>query len=493
MKVCLIAEGCYPYAVGGVSSWIHSMIRLFPNIEFKLITIVSDRSISGKFAYELPHNLTEVHEVFLQDVDWIGRHKTVRNRVHLKKKEVEALRSLIIGEEVDWMTVFHMFYRKNISINNLLMSPQFLEITKEYYSLRFSEITFSDFLWTLRSIYLPLFFALKCVPPKADIYHSVSTGYAGMIGSMALSLYPNAKLLISEHGIYTREREEEIIKAKWVQGVYKSIWIEQFRKMSKCAYYYADLVTSLFEQAHLLQIELGCPREKAIITPNGIDVKKFEGIPVKDPEDPYINVGAIIRVTPIKDVKTLINAFYYAHEKQPRLKLWIMGPEDEDPEYAADCRELVRALNAENIVFTGSIRTTDYIGKMDINILTSISEGQPLTILEGFAAKKPCIATNVGNCQGLIYGENDSFGEAGIVVSVMNISEITDAILKLANNPELARQMGINGYNRLIAKYQSVFMEDTYREIYKTLAGMSNVVFPEEPFVLHKGKSVEER
>ena len=27
MKICLVAEGCYPYVVGGVSGWIHSMIR----------------------------------------------------------------------------------------------------------------------------------------------------------------------------------------------------------------------------------------------------------------------------------------------------------------------------------------------------------------------------------------------------------------------------------------------------------------------------------
>ncbi|NLL75924.1 MAG: GT4 family glycosyltransferase PelF [Clostridiales bacterium] len=490
MIVCMIAEGCYPYVVGGVSSWIHSIIRLFPNIEFKLITIVSDRSVSGKFAYKLPDNLTEIHEVYLQDVDWVGRHKKRKRPVNLNSEEVEALRSLVIGEDVDWMTVFRMFNRKNISIDHILMSPEFLEITKEYYSMRFSDITFSDFLWTLRSIYLPLFFALKCEPPKADIYHCVATGYAGIIGSKAFSMYPGSRLLISEHGIYTREREEEIIKAKWVQGVYKTIWIEQFRKMSQCAYYYADLVTALFEHAQTLQIELGCPINKAIVTPNGIDVERFADIPQKDSGDPYINVGAILRVTPIKDLKTMINAFYYAHQKQPKLKLWIMGPDDEDPEYAADCRELIKALQAKNIVFTGSIRTEEYIGRMDMMILTSISEGQPLTILEGFAAKKPCIATNVGNCYGLIYGENDSFGEAGIVVPVMNISEITRAILKLANDPELTRRMGENGYRRLMNKYKSIYMEETYRKIYKMLGKLSSVEYTEEIFVPKEVKEV---
>lgn len=476
----MIAEGCYPYVVGGVSSWIHSMIQLFPNIEFQLIAIIADRSISSKFAYELPDNLTEVHEVHLQDVDWIGKKRVRKNRLHLKRKEVEALRKLVIGEEVDWITVFQIFSKRNLSINQLLMSPEFLEITMHLYNLHYSEITFSDFLWTLRSIYLPLFFALKCTPPRADIYHCVSTGYAGMIGSKALTLYPEAKLLISEHGIYTREREEEIIKAKWVQGIYKSIWIEQFRKMSRCAYYFADLVTSLFAQARSLQLELGCLAEKSIITPNGILAERFEGIPEKEAQDPYINVGAIIRIAPIKDVKTMINAFYYAQQEQPRLKLWIMGPEDDNLEYARDCHELVKALHAENIVFTGSIRTEDYIGRMDMMLLTSISEGQPLTILESFAAKKPCIATNVGHCAGLIHGEKDFFREAGIVVPVMNISEIAAAIVKLANNPVLARQMGQNGYQRLMYKYRSIYMEEAYQRIYGTLAEMSEAAVSKE-------------
>lgn len=480
MKVCIIAEGCYPYVVGGVSSWIHNLINSFPNIEFNLVTIISDRTSSGKFTYEVSDNLTEIHEVYLQDVDWIGKRKPGKNRIRLKKYEVDALRSLVIGEEVDWATVFSLFNRKNISVNNILMSPEFLNITKDYYTLRYVNINFSDFLWTLRSIYLPLFFTLKFIPPKCDIYHCVSTGYAGIIGSKALSLYPNSRLLISEHGIYTREREEEIIKAKWVQSIYKTIWIDQFKKMSQGAYYFADLVTALFKQAQSLQIELGCPSHKAVITPNGINVEAFKDIATKDPDDPYINIGAILRVTPIKDVKTMINSFYYAHKKNPKLKLWIMGPEDEDSEYAEECHSLIDALKAENIIFTGRIQTRDYIGKMDIMILTSISEGQPLTILEGFAAKKPCIATNVGNCHGLIYGDNDPFGDAGIVLPVMNVSKISAAILRLANQPELTRQMGENGYNRLIHKYKNEYMIDSYRRIYKVLAKMCGITYTED-------------
>ena len=476
MKVCLIAEGCYPYVVGGVSSWIHSIIRLFPKVEFSLIAIVSDRSVRGKFIYDLPENLVSVTEVYLNDLDWEGGGAKRGER--LSGAEHQALRSLAIGRDIDWEGVFLLFSGKNLSVDHLLMGPDFYDIVRDYYLERYHNVTFSDFLWTMRSIYLTLFLALKAKPPKADVYHCVATGYAGVIGSMCKVLNPGSAMLISEHGIYTREREEEIIKAKWVTGIYKDIWIEQFRKMSRCAYRYADIVTALFQHAHELQVELDCPEEKAVVTPNGIDVKQFEGIPQKDGDDPFINVGAFLRVTPIKDVKTMISAFYYAHKRNPLLKLWIMGPDDEDPGYAEECRQLAKSLGAQNIAFTGRIKTTEYIGKMDMTLLTSISEGQPLTILEGFAAKKPAIATNVGNCQGLIYGESDDFGPAGIVCAVLNIGEIADAILKLAEDAETRARMGEIGYRRLMLKYKSEDMTRTYLNLYQKLGRIAGTQCP---------------
>ena len=73
-----------------------------------------------------------------------------------------------------------------------------------------------------------------------------------------------------------------------------------------------------------------------MITPNGIDQERFKDIPMKEPDDEYINIGAVLRVTPIKDVKTMIMAFGYAKNNNPKLKLWIMGPTDEDEDYAKE-------------------------------------------------------------------------------------------------------------------------------------------------------------
>ena len=428
MKISLIAEGCYPYVVGGVSSWIHSMINTWPKEEFVLLTIIPDRSMRAQFKYELPRNLTAVYEVYLSDQDWSRRHRRGR-RTKLKEKEYRALRSIISDEAVEWDTVFDMFQKKKFSVDDLLMGADFLRIVKDYYQKKYPYIGFSDFLWTMRSIYLPLFLVLQTKLPKADIYHCASTGYAGVLGSMAAYLY-HGGLLVSEHGIYTREREEELLKAEWVAGIYKNIWIDQFQKMSRLAYDRADIVTSLYGHARALQIEMGCPEKKTRITPNGIMMEQMRNLPGKTKEDEgYINIGAILRVTPIKDVKTMIRAFAFAREKNKRLKLWIMGPVDEEKEYAQECFDLVETMQIPDVVFTGRVNVKEYLGRMDFTILTSISEGQPLTILESFAAYKPVIATDVGNCRGLIYGEDDGCGTAGILTHVMNITEISGAIM----------------------------------------------------------------
>ena len=478
MRVCIVVEGCYPYMAGGVSSWVHGLIKSFPNLEFVILAIISNRSVSGKFIYELPENVTEVHELYLEDVDW--NRKGYRKH-SMNKEEYRALRSLVLNQRVEWEILFRMFQEKSISLDKLLMGRDFMKIVREYYDLNYSQLIFSDFLWTMRSLYLPMFFAMKMKLPKADLYHCVATGYAGLLGSMAKILY-GCRLMISEHGIYTREREEELLRAEWVKGIYKNVWIEQFRKMSKLAYDRADLVTSLYEYARELQIELGCPPEKTMVTPNGVSVERLLDIPGKTEEDEgRINIGAVLRVTPIKDVKTMIQAFSFAKEREPRLKLWIMGPCDEDAQYAGECLEQVEALGLTDVEFTGRIDIRDYLGRMDMTILTSISEGQPLTILEGYAAHKPVIATDVGTCSGLIFGENDDFGPAGILTHIMNVEEIAQAMIDMARNEPMRLKMGENGYQRVMSGYRIEHMRAVYPEISQDFADSMGYSLEEAP------------
>lgn len=110
----------------------------------------------------------------------------------------------------------------------------------------------------------------------------------------------------------------------------------------------------------------------------------------------------------------------------------------------------------------------EYFPKLDIVLLSSISEGQPLVVLEGQAARRPFVTTDVGCCRELIYGgPNDNLGTAGAVVSPMDYEHMAKEILRLARNLPLRRQMGNIGYERVKEKYTYEQFIDAYRNLYR--------------------------
>ncbi len=109
----------------------------------------------------------------------------------------------------------------------------------------------------------------------------------------------------------------------------------------------------------------------------------------------------------------------------------------------------------------------EYLQRIDFTLLTSISEGQPLAVLEAMAAGRPAVTTNVGNCRELLEGDDDSLGIAGLCVPVMHQGELADAMLTLCQNPELRREMGVVGRQRVNALYGHEQMIDAYTKIYE--------------------------
>ena len=80
----------------------------------------------------------------------------------------------------------------------------------------------------------------------------------------------------------------------------------------------------------------------------------------------------------------------------------------------------------------------------------------------------PVIATDVGNCRGLLYGEDDTYGKAGVLTHIMNIEEIANAMVYLAENVLVRKTMGEVGYQRLMRKYKIEDMKEKYGRIYQT-------------------------
>ncbi|MBH1941527.1 GT4 family glycosyltransferase PelF [Mobilitalea sibirica] len=470
MRVCIICEGSYPYIAGGVSGWVQMLISEHKDIEFVIWSIATSREEMKDYKYELPSNIVKVKTVYLNDIKFVNKHKKIK----LDTKDKAILKTFLMesNDKINWEDILQFLKIHRERLTDIIMSKDFFDIVVEIYKNAYTRITFSTFLWNIRSMYFPLLYILSHEIPKADVYHAVSTGYAGVLGGVASHLFEKS-FLLTEHGIYTREREEEIIKSDWVVGIYKEIWIDFFNKLSRIAYKQADKVISLFETNKTLQVELGCPLEKIRIIPNGIDADKLSLIPRRTQQkNEFIHIGILARVVPIKDIKTTLLSYDIAKKQIPNLKLFILGPYDEDLEYYKECVALIEEMSIEDVVFEGRVNVTDYLPKLDIMLLTSISEGQPLAVLEGMAAGIPQICTNVGSCMELLYGSpSDQLGQAGIIVPVMNINSIANAIISLATNEKLRKVMGDIGCNRVMKYYQKENFLNQYQDMYIEMGG----------------------
>lgn len=468
MKICLVAEGCYPYVAGGVASWIQMLVSGTPQHTFSVFAIGAEKKMKGQFKYKLPGNLTRVHEHFLDEAFEVSRRF---QDVKISREAEDALLNLFSGDQVRWEAIFDQFSGPGAAKpNDFLRSEAYLRvITRLCGTDQYRNMPFKDVFWTIRSMLVTLLNLLSCPIPEADVYHSVSTGYAGLMAS--LFRYRTGKpFILTEHGIYSREREEEILKSDWVESSFKKTWIDFFGAMCRCSYTHANRIISLFYGARDIQIALGAPAERCGVIPNGINLGRFAGVPEISLAPHPLSIGAIIRVVPIKDLKTMIQAFALLKAKRPDARLYMIGPTDESPEYFAECRELIAALGVRDIEFVGRVDVSQWMERLDMVILTSVSEGQPFVLLEAMAAHRPVLATNVGSCKEIIEGYRDDFGPAGVVTPVMNPPRIAEGMLRIGRDPAAMRALAQNGYRRVAALYQDKEFLVRYHRLYEEVS-----------------------
>lgn len=463
MKVCIVVEGTYPYVTGGVSSWIQMLIENLPDISFTVLHLAPWRW-DKPFAYRMPENLEAVYEHLLFSADLDGE---LEKGLESLSETVWDLITYRTGRAQRFIDVVRTLVGRKL--DPMLRSKFFWDFLVEVYERFFSEQGFTKFYWTVVGFLLPILSALQSVPPEADIYHATTTGYAGL-SAIAGKLVHGGKLIVTEHGIYHREREIEILKSTTVDEIYKPIWISIFRLISQASYELADALTTLFEKNQLFQLELGANFEKMSVIPNGVDTRKFSSIS-KEPHETF-NIAVIGRVVPIKDILTAIKAFEIVAGEVPNARLLVVGPNDEDEEYFERCVELAHTLGlGERVVFTGRANVLEYYRITDVLLISSVSEGQPLVQLEALACGIPSVVTNVGNCAEIAL---DPDGQSGFVVEPKDYPAMASRLIELARNPELCRVFSENGRRIAQEKYDLRKMVNAYRSLYESILVSGN-------------------
>lgn len=461
MKIGLVLEGSYPYVSGGVASWAHMLIEQMSDHQFELVTITPGPLTEKDYKYKLPANVTGVTNLALNQ-----KYDRPAPKQALSKEQETLIQEWMRFQEVE-TPVFPIFEQAVGTSEHFFSSRLFFELVKKSYREEQQTGSFIDYLWMWRSMYSPVLELLQAEMPKVDLVHSASTGYAGLVAT-AMRQRQDIPFLLTEHGIYSREREEELLQATWIPVEYRSYWIRFFHHLSREAYRGAHDVITLFDRNSELQEELGARPEKLRIIPNGIDATGLGALERTEPGD-VLRIGAIVRVVPIKDIKTMIHAAKILQEMRIPFELTIMGPLEEDEEYAEECATLIQQFGLEKEVFlVGKVDIRAYLPRFDVCLLTSISEGQPLAVLEGMAAGVPWIVTDVGACSELINGRaDDPYGPAGFVVPPVNPRRIADRCAWMYNQRDEAKKLGDNGRQRALSYYQTNRFISEYRALYE--------------------------
>jgi glycosyltransferase involved in cell wall biosynthesis len=376
--------------------------------------------------------------------------------------------------------------RGGISLPEFLSDDQIWARLCEDYDARCPSTSFLDYFWTVRTMHRPLFTLAELArgAPRFRLLHAVSTGYAGFLGAL-LQRQRRCPFIVTEHGIYTKERKIDLARAAWIRdeeasgdaglgqelGYLRRLWIRFFEGLGRAAYASARPIVSLYEGNRERQVEDGAERERTRVIPNGIDVARFAALrAARAATAPPPVLGLVGRVVPIKDIKTFIRAMRTVVAEIPEAEGWIVGPEDEDPRYAEECRALARSLGLERAVrFLGFRPAEEILPQLGLGVLTSISEALPLFVLESFAAGVPVVATDVGSCRALVEGgdaADRARGVAGAIAPFAAPEALARAAVDLLRDPPRWRRAAAAGIARVEALYTREQMFIEYRALY---------------------------
>ena len=220
---------------------------------------------------------------------------------------------------------------------------------------------------------------------------------------------------------------------------------------------------------------LGVPEEKIEVILPGLDLDAFgqtdqrvqtrNDIGVDDNEHLVLYIG---RLRAVKGVEFGIRAVAKAFKQNPKMKLALAGEGDQ--------RKQLEALSAElgienNVKFLGARKDLpNVLSACDSVIMPSLTEGFPRVAIEAMASSKPVIATNVGGVPEAIID-----GQSGILVPSKDVEAMTDALISVSTNFELAKRLGVAARQRTEHRFAASNYVARLDEMYRRLAGLPNL------------------
>lgn len=240
-----------------------------------------------------------------------------------------------------------------------------------------------------------------------------------------------------------------------------------------------DRVVAVGKQVKQALIEFEeIPEKRIDVIYNGVAINRYSNpisteqriairTSLNTPPDAPV-VIQVARLHPLKDHITAIQTFAKTVSKLPNSKFWIVG---DGEEHEKIIQEIQKLAIADNVRLLGNRADVEVLmHAADAFLLTSISEGIPLTVIEAMFAGIPCVCTNVGGLPEII-----KHGSNGLLAPARNPDALSTQLIEVLTNKDRARSLGQTGKSEAMLKFSDQAMQDAYRDVYHQMLSRTQV------------------
>lgn len=316
-------------------------------------------------------------------------------------------------------------------------------------------------LWFRRRAGIDLSLALKVAQlvrsEKCELIHAHQ--YSPFAYALLARMYGRkVPILFSEHGRFANDcrRMRRIAANRWLLSA-------------------QDRVTAVSEGVReaLIRCE-GIARHRITVISNGVNVSYFSPPSQAEKEAIRFKLGIrpewfvivmVARLDPVKDHATAVRAFERTYKQFPNARLLIVG---DGPEYSRIKRwSEERGLSSVILLCGEQPETLDYYRAADCFLLTSISEGMPLSVLEAMSCSLPVVATRCGAVAEMVQD-----GVTGFTAATGDDMMLAKHLINLARELELRGKLGTAGRRKCIELYDWCQTTERYARLYEEMLGI---------------------
>lgn len=465
--VTMLTEGTYPHVHGGVSTWCDQLVRGMPEVDFQVVALIG----SGRepVTWDLPDNVRRHVPFPLWGPEPPVRRLPRGERSRFLDTWEQLLLAMLdpdagcdFGAALDRLAGWAREGRLTSALRSEAVLRSLMWIwSMPHLPTAAGRPTAHDAL-TATDLLEHALRPLGARIPDDAVAHAVSAGLA-TLPALAAQHFERVPFLLTEHGIYLRERYLGY-RTHPQRTPVKTLMLAFYRELNTLGYRRADLITPCNRYNRRWEEHGGAPVARIRTVYNGVDPEAF---PDADAEPDVPTISWAGRIDPIKDLETLIRAYAVVRAELPAARLRLFGgvPDGGDA-YRVRLEKLAAELGVvDGIAWEGRVSdVARAYGAGNVVALSSISEGFPFSLIEAMSCGRATVSTDVG-------GVREAVGDTGIVVPPREPAVLAAALTALLRDPERRTALGRAARRRVVDHFTLTRSVDAFRRIYRELAG----------------------